>query len=752
MFSKAFQKGDGGVEIFSPTGTDPLRSLELKNKSAISKVYDRYIKGNCLILDQTSVSSSISCPSSSSKTLGIVQPWFCLQLNIPKGKSFSLELVVSETTGQHHRVHFSTSFRGWDANELHARIAWPKEYDSLWVTYVINLEELCRVCFRSTFASLDHFTVYSTCQIRKIFSLSAKMTDVVIPAAFDFPIGVAAEIYLVGLPAKVDKGAASAPSKPPQAGTGKPRGKAAGAAQTAPMDIGVLGVKKQLTASSIAANTQVADNTHMVPESKTVEQRGPHPKGTGGKLMHGTLQKAEEKQRPPRRDEIVPFDDDDDHDNELLALRAVDAHTERSLDDAKSYPMNGSHDRARVSYSHQVSQEKPPDRDLSSPWGGAASPAKEAFYNDIGRDLSHADPHPIASPISSSSRQRPATSEHSLRQSAAKAADEAEAKATPRRPPLDSKDLRDADATNEWELVQQLLRTQERNPWQTSLPSSPSLVAPSRSSATAAAPARSSSFGLQRSIVDGVIDGGHSKPSETPRRRSGESLHAAESPSSDRWDVRSSDTDGALLPHARPVPVPQSVLLAQESGEPHSDIFASSEDASVASRDVRLSIGTAPLRPVGQSPAQSVEAFGAQDGDGRSEAVDWRPHGDYVYPSSARTLRSPSPDPPAEGPRERDTRLVQASQSVENFLAARRQAIDQEPVDQHVFASIQRWEERITQLLVVNDTDSLRLPTAPTAVHEVHDLCDSLKRLECEFWRSFGREDYEQDVGYFEFE
>eukprot|EP01033_Poteriospumella_lacustris_P002148 gene2148-1568_t len=701
MFSKAFQKGDGGVEIFSPTGTDPLRSLELKNKSAISKVYDRYIKGNCLILDQTSVSSSISCPSSSSKTLGIVQPWFCLQLNIPKGKSFSLELVVSETTGQHHRVHFSTSFRGWDANELHARIAWPKEYDSLWVTYVINLEELCRVCFRSTFASLDHFTVYSTCQLKSTWlDCQRKLT-------------------------KVQQ--AHHPNR----------------LRLAP---------KQLTASTIAANTQVIDETHVVPESKTVEQRGPHPKGAGGKLMHGTLQKAEEKQRTPRRDEIVPFDDDDDHDNELLVLGAVDAHTERSLDDAKSYPMNGSNDRARVSYSHQVSQEKPPDRDLSNPWGGAASPAKEAFYNDSGRGLPHADPHPIASPISSSSRQRPATSEHNLHQSAAKAANEAEAKATPRRPPLDSKDLRDAEATNEWELVQQLLRTQERNPWQTSLPSSPSLVAPSRSSATAAASARSSSFGLQRSIVDGVIDGGHSEPSETPSRRSIKSVHAAESPSSDRWGVRSSDADGALLPHARPVPVPQSVLLAQESGEPHSDIFASSVDASVASRDVRLSIGTAPLRPVGQSPAQSVEAFGAQDGDGRSEAVDWRPHGDYVYPSSARTLRSPSPDPPAEGPRERDTRLVQASQSVENFLAARRQTIDQEPVDQHVFASIQRWEERITQLLVVNDTDSLRLPTAPTAVHEVHDLCDSLKRLECEFWRSFGREDYEQDVGYFEFE
>lgn len=748
MFSKAFQKGDGGVEIFSPTGTDPLRSLELKNKSAISKVYDRYIKGNCLILDQTSVSSSISCPSSSSKTLGIVQPWFCLQLNIPKGKSFSLELVISETTGQHHRVHFSTSFRGWDANELHARIAWPKEYDSLWVTYVINLEELCRVCFRSTFASLDHFTVYSTCQIRKIFSLSARMTDIVIPAAFDFPIGVAAEIYLVGLPAKVDKGVPSATSKPPQAGTGKPRGKAAGTVQTAPMGIGVLGVKKQLTASSIAANSQVADDTHVVPEGKAVEQRGPHPNGAGGKLMQRTLQKAEEKQRTPRRDDIVPFDDDDDQDNEPPTLGAAVPHSERSWDDAKSYPMNDSNDRPRASNSHRVSQEKPLDGDLSNPWGGAASPAKEAFYNDIGRDRPRADPHLVASPISSSSRQRPATSE---RQSAAKAADEKEAKSTPRRPPLDSKDLRDTDATNEWELVQQLLRTQERNPWQTSLPSSPSLVAPPRSSATAATPARSSSFGLQRSIADGVIDDGHDEPSETPTRRSVKALHAAESPSSERWGVRSSDADGAILPHARPVPVPQSVLFAQESGEPYSDIFASSVGVSVASRDVRLPIDTAPLGPVGQSPIQSVEVFEVQDGDGRSEAFDWRPHDHYVYPTSARTLRSPSPDPPAEGPREGDTRLVQASQSVENFLAARRQTINQEPVDQHVFASIQRWEERIAQLLVVNDTDTPR-PPAQAAVHEVHDLCDSLKRLECEFWRSFGREDYEQDVGYFEFE
>lgn len=761
MFAKAFQKGDGGVEIFSPTGTDPLRNLELKNKTAISKVYDRYIKGNCLILDQTSVSSSIACPSSSSKTLGIVQPWFCLQLNIPKGKSFSLELVISETTGQHHRVHFSTSFRGWDTNELHARIAWPKECDSLWVTYVINLEELCRVCFRSTFASLDHFTVYSTCQIRKIFSLSAKITDIVIPAAFDFPMGVAAEIYLVGLPAKVDKGGPTT-SKPPHAGTSKPRGKTTGTAQTTLAEIGVMGVKKQLTTSSIAANTQTANDAAVVPESKTVEQRGPHLKGAGGKAIQRALPKAEEKGQTPRLDEILQFDDDvDDHfdrighinkDHEPPAVAAAVDHSERPLDDGKSYPTNGSVDRVRSSYGRRASQEKSADRDLSNPWGSAALSAKEVFSNDSGCGPPRADAQPAASPISIYTRPMSAASEHSRRPSTAKAVDEAEAKATPRRPPLDSKDAREADADSEWELVQQLLRTQERNPWQTSLPSSPSLVAPPRGSSAAATSARSSTFGLQRSTADAIGDGGRGEPAETPRRRSIQSLRAAESPSSDHWGVRSSDADGALLPHARPVPVPESVLLAQENDEPHSDIYDSAADECAASQDLRMSVGPAALGPVGASPFRSQEVWGVQDGDGHSEAVGWRSQDHYVFPSSARALRSPSPDPPADGPRERGARLVQASQSVENFLATRRKTIDPEPVDQHVFASIQRWEERITQLLAPSDADSPRPSTAQTAAHEVHDLCDSLKRLECEFWRSFGREDYEHDVGYFELE
>lgn len=740
MFSKAFQRGEGGVEIFSPTGTDPLRSLELKNKSAISKVYDRYIKGNCLVLDQTSVSSSISCPSSSSKTLGIVQPWFCLQLNIPKGKSFSLELIVSETAGQHHRVHFSTSFRGWDANELHARIAWPKEYDNLWVTYVINLEELCRVCFRSTFASLDHFTVYSTCQIRKIFSLSARMTDIVIPAAFDFPIGVSAEICLVGLPAKIEKGAHGVASKPPHASTGRPRGKqTAGAAQTAPAEVGVLGVKKQLTVPSAAANA-----VGTIDEVKSVERRGPK-MSTRGPATKKTLRNADEKERTPRLAEMVQFDDDEDeHDDRYDPdCRLAVADSKRSPDDATWGSTHRGDDHGRESHDQKVVQTIPSHQDLSNPWGDSEFAAKESFNDELGRCEPGADRQDTATSSPNSAPHRPPFSEQKHRPLSARGVIETEAKATPRQQLSDSKDLRDVDDAKEWDLVQQLLRTQERNPWQTSIPSSPLAAVPPRSRSTATTPTRSATRPI---VVDG---GGDGDPSATPSRRSMKSLNGDSSPSNQRLVAFDDD----LRPQSRPVPVSQSVLIAQEGDQ---DTLASSADEIHISHDVRSSMRKAELEP-SQEPlfTSEVKSGLVDDDELRREAADSRWSDDYVYPSSTRALQSSSI---AEGPHERGIRLVQASQSVENFLVLRRQApngapsIDQEPVDQYVFTSIQRWEEKITELLADDYVDNRRPSSANAAAREVHELCDTLKRLECDFWRSFGRHEYEQGVGYFEFD
>lgn len=81
-----------------------------------------------------------------------------------------------------------------------------------------------------------------------------------------------------------------------------------------------------------------------------------------------------------------------------------------------------------------------------------------------------------------------------------------------------------------------------------------------------------------------------------------------------------------------------------------------------------------------------------------------------------------------------------------------------EPVDTKVFTKIQQWQQAIAALSS-SETDStnpldrsadVNYTNRPETLVPV--LCDTLQQLECAFWQSFGREEYEEDIGYFEFD
>lgn len=343
MFASTFQHGENGVEIFAPSGTDPLRFMLLKNEDSIQKTYDRTIKGNCLILEQSSVSSSITCPKSSSKSLGILQAWFCLQLNIPKGKNFSLECSVTDQDGRHRRFHFSTNFKSWDANELHARIAWPRGvHEDEWVTYMINLDDFCHDCFRSHFQSLDHFTLFSSCKVRKIFSLPSRMSDLIVPAVLDFPVGVSTDVFIIAVPVKADKnappGKGGAGSNSASSKKGGPSGK--GATGTVGGDFGIAGIKKELTIAGKRMTT-IQTHPHATAASKTSSTTAnvsTRPSGQHSN-QHGDPPLSTVHELPPRALDAQNnryFSDDlveDDHDEDKqLATESGRAYSSKNDD------------------------------------------------------------------------------------------------------------------------------------------------------------------------------------------------------------------------------------------------------------------------------------------------------------------------------------------------------------------------------------------------------------------------------------
>ena len=195
-----YQSGKAGIEIFSPSGSDPLKCLKVKNESRVQRIYERSVKGYVLSLEQESSATSVECPRSTKNTLGIIQPYLVFQLKFFRDKSFSLELVVLDNSRQRRRLYLSTNFKDFDANALQARLAFtPQAYDE-WQNVVLDLKSLTAYCFPGcTFESISSFTLHPACVLRKIFSLPFGFFDnnpCQLPPQLDYPVGVKAHVHL----------------------------------------------------------------------------------------------------------------------------------------------------------------------------------------------------------------------------------------------------------------------------------------------------------------------------------------------------------------------------------------------------------------------------------------------------------------------------------------------------------------------------------------------------------------------------
>lgn len=198
MFSSVFQKGTSGVEIFSPTGKDPFKFASCRADLNTAKFYDRSIKGYAVVLDSEGHSPVFQTPKKDSESLGIVQSILCLQLQRLPGKSCSVEFIVRDDAKQRRRLHFSTKFREKTCNPLHAQLPWTvsEQMEEMWITWVVDLDQLCQSCFHSSFVSLEQMRIYGSSRLRKVFSLPAGALEgvadpsgLMLPAAMDFPIG-----------------------------------------------------------------------------------------------------------------------------------------------------------------------------------------------------------------------------------------------------------------------------------------------------------------------------------------------------------------------------------------------------------------------------------------------------------------------------------------------------------------------------------------------------------------------------------
>ncbi|XP_043098174.1 uncharacterized protein C3orf67 homolog isoform X1 [Puntigrus tetrazona] len=178
MFKNDYQ-GGLTVDIFSAQGKDPVAKWKLHGrKSSITKVFDKEVKGFVYSLEGSSQTHKMQLPKDSKTTLGLIQKFLILQVNIPTGRDFSTEFLVTDEEHLKKRLYLSTVHKELSATPLHARIPLSCLKRNTWCNLCIDLDSLTAEIFRGTrFLSLDGIIISACCKVRRIFTMKNEPAD-----------------------------------------------------------------------------------------------------------------------------------------------------------------------------------------------------------------------------------------------------------------------------------------------------------------------------------------------------------------------------------------------------------------------------------------------------------------------------------------------------------------------------------------------------------------------------------------------
>ncbi|KAM7006185.1 protein CFAP20DC [Tautogolabrus adspersus] len=203
MFKNNYQ-GGAAVEVFSGQGKDPVAKWKLSGgPSAIHKEYDKEVRGFVYCLEGSSQTVKMQMPENGKMSLGLLQRFLVLQVNIPQLKDFSIELVITDSQHLKRRLHLSTVHKELSATLLHAKIPFGGLKRNIWSTLCIDLVSFSDELFKG-FLGLDGITLYASCKVRRILTIKPEPSGVsdddislsgsglmdLIPRGCHFPPGV----------------------------------------------------------------------------------------------------------------------------------------------------------------------------------------------------------------------------------------------------------------------------------------------------------------------------------------------------------------------------------------------------------------------------------------------------------------------------------------------------------------------------------------------------------------------------------
>ncbi|TRY65044.1 hypothetical protein DNTS_018547 [Danionella cerebrum] len=178
MFRNDYQ-GGVSVDVFSAQGKDPVAKWKLFGRNpSITKMFDKEVKGFVYSLEGNSQTHKMQLPKDSKTTLGLIQTFLILQVNVPLGKDFSAEFLVTDDEHLKRRLYLSTLHKELSATPLHARIPLTCLKRDIWCNLCIDLNSLTAEIFHGTnFLSLDGIIISACCKLRRIFTMKNEPAD-----------------------------------------------------------------------------------------------------------------------------------------------------------------------------------------------------------------------------------------------------------------------------------------------------------------------------------------------------------------------------------------------------------------------------------------------------------------------------------------------------------------------------------------------------------------------------------------------
>mmetsp|Transcript_13509 Transcript_13509/g.38391 ORF Transcript_13509/g.38391 Transcript_13509/m.38391 type:complete len:188 (-) Transcript_13509:482-1045(-) len=182
MFKSSYQTGY--LSIYYSLGSNALQlwGTRKADDDRIVEVVDSEIKSKCLELRSPHIPDCyVSCPGLPDRTLGVRLP--VLQLVLKNlGEHFSLEVEVMDDHEAVRRLRASTFQLRTTSH--HAVSAMPLLLDDGWNFVQLNLADLTKAVYGTTFVETRRVTLHANCRLRHVFFSETKENPSDLPADF----------------------------------------------------------------------------------------------------------------------------------------------------------------------------------------------------------------------------------------------------------------------------------------------------------------------------------------------------------------------------------------------------------------------------------------------------------------------------------------------------------------------------------------------------------------------------------------